>query len=499
MTKSVLASIANGAKWTAITRIAIRLISLISTIILARLLSPHDFGLVALGMVFISFLTLLGTFDFETVLIQHPDPERQHYDTAWTLNALYFTLAALALVVFAPLLSEFYETPQLIGIIHLLAIGFLFKGLANVKIIDFQKHFRFRYDTQLKVSAKIAGFCTTITAAFLLRSYWALLIGMLASQATYLVMSYVLAPYRPRPTLSKTRELFSFSFWLMFSNIITFINSKSVEIIIGKMLGTGPLGIYTVGQSTASMATNELTSTINRAAYPGYAKVSNNVAELKRTVLRIVGVIAIVAFPASLGFYSIATPFVHVVLGDKWLPTVPVLQIIAISGLISSLQSPPQYVFYALNQPRLFTFISIAKAVIIVPLIYFMTLSNGIIGAALSIAITNTILLPANTYLLQRLINIQLKELLSALWRPMTASTVMLSALHLIFVHGVGIYVSKQPVLLLIAMVAIGAFIYTIALQILWWLSGRPRNSIEAAAADWLSEKIALIGRSTNG
>lgn len=498
MTKSVLARIANGAKWTALTRFAVRVIGLASTIILARLLTPHDFGLVALGMIFISFLTLLGNFDFETVLIQHPNPSRQHYDTAWTFNALYFSLAALVLTVAAPLLAKFYATPQLTDIIHVLAAGFFLKGLANVRIIDFQKHFRFHNDAKLNITVKIAGFCTTVTAAFLLRSYWALLIGMLVSQATYLLMSYVLAPYRPRPTLSKSRELFGFSFWLILANIVSFINAKSIEMVIGKILGIGQLGVYTVGQSTASMATSELTATVNRAAYPGYAKVSDKIEELKRTVLQIFGVIATVAFPASLGFYSIAVPFVLVVLGEKWLPAVPVLEIIAIAGMVFSLQSNLQYVFFALGRPRLHTLVSTAKAVMIVPLVYVLAQRHGIAGAASSVLITSTAFIPVNLYLLRSLLNIRPKELLLRLWRPAMASMAMAIALHLIAAqHGEGLGGHGSAFPLLIGMVLTGIAVYSTSLLGLWWLSGHPSGATEAVALHWLSDKIRGMRRSS--
>lgn len=494
MKKSLLANIANGAKWTAISRLTVRMIGFVSTIILARLLTPHDFGLVALGMIFISLLTLLGSFDFETVLIQHTAPTENHYHTAWTLNAAYFTLAALALSFSAPYLAIYYEVPQLSDIIHVLAIGFVAKGLASVRIIDFQKHFAFHYETLLRTSVKFIGFIVTISSAFILRNYWSLLIGVLATQISYLVISYILAPYRPRPTFLYVKELFSFSSWLMLANFINFINTKSVEFIIGKTLGTAPLGLYTVGESSAGMATQELTATVNRAAYPGYAKISESRSELKAVALRIISVISTIAFPAALGFYSVATPFVYAVLGKKWLAAVPVLEIISIVGLVNSLQSNVQYVLFALRRPRLHTAVSALKAIALLPLIYFLSVYHGIQGAAFAVLIGSAIQLPVNMLFLRKLLEVKLLDWFAICWRPAVAALTMTVALHVLLNPYKDSLTEPTAFVLLFCMIAAGGLAYALVLGILWALSGRP-DGFEKDVLHWLRQKYASVMR----
>lgn len=487
MTKSLLANIATGAKWTAINRIAIRLLSFVSTMILARLLTPHDFGLVALGAVFINLLTLLGSFDFETVLIQHSAPTREHYHTAWTLNAVYFSLATIGLVIAAPHLANYFAVPQLSDILYVLAAGFLAKGFASVKIIDFQRHFRFHYDTLLRTSVKLAGFIATVTSAFILRSYWSLLIGTLAAQATYLVLSYVLAPYRPRPTFLYTKELFSFSGWLVIANFISFINTKSVELIVGKVLGTWPLGIYTVSDSSAG-TTQEFTSTVNRASYPGYAKVSQSVSDLKHLALRIIGVISTIAFPAALGLYSVAFPFVLAVLGRKWRAAAPILGIIAIAVLLRSLQSNVSYVLYALRRPKLHAAVSAIKAALMLPLIYFLSVHQGIEGAAFAVLAASAAVLPVNLYLLYRLVAIRPGELLAVGWRPAVSAGIMALVLHAILDAWQAPRTETAAAAVLLGSIGLGVLCYATVLVLLWNLSGRP-DSVERDALRWVQAR----------
>ena len=446
-------------------------------------------------MIFISFLTLLGNFDFETVLIQHPEPTENHYHTAWTLNAAYFTLAALALSLSAPYLATYYDIPQLSNIIYVLSIGFVAKGLASVKIIDFQKHFEFHKETLLRTSVKIIGFIATISSAFILHNYWSLLIGVLATQTSYLVISYLIAPYKPRLKFTYVKELFGFSSWLMIANFINFINTKSVELIIGKTLGTGPLGIYTVGESSAGMATQELTATVNRAAYPGYTKISNARHELKAVTLRIMSVIAAIAFPAALGFYSVALPFVMAVLGERWLAAVPVLEIIAIVGLVNSLQSNVMYVLFALRRPRLHTLVSALKAIALLPLIYIFSVNYGIQGAALAVLIGSALQLPVNMYFLRKLLEIRVREWISICWRPGFSAIAMTAALHFLLNPYKDSLAEETAFILLFFMIAVGGLVYTLLLGTLWVFSGRP-DGFEKDALYWIRMKYSSFKKS---
>lgn len=440
-------------------------------------------------MVFIEFLQLLGSFDFDTVLIQHQSPTRKHYDTAWTFNALYFTSAAFLIILFAPKVATFYETPELTNILDILAIGFVLTGLNNVKTIDFQKNFRFRYDFALMVSCKIASFATTVVFAFIFRNYWALLAGFIANRLTMLVMGYKLIPYMPRITFSETRYLFNFSSWLMLGNFIQFINSQSSRLIVGKQLGTTLLGVYTVGASTAFMFSQELSSTINKAAYPGYAKLSGNLADLRHAVLSIYSVIAAIAIPLSTGLYFVAHPLVIVILGEKWLPAVPIVEIVAFSGLILALQSNINYVFLALHKPRISTTISGIRAAILLPTLFIMTHYFGLIGAAFSGAIAGLAIIPINMCLLKKNINLAPHKLITVAWRPFVSAVAMAAILHFyppLHHQSNNIWTA---LLSLLSSTIIGAAVYSTSLASIWILSGKP-DGFERIAASWIKTKI---------
>ena len=171
----------DGAIWMTLLNLLERSIALVSTLILVRLLAPEDFGVIAMAMVFVQGLELLTAFGFDIVLIQKQETTRVHYDTAWTFKICFGALSATLLLLIAPFAADFYMKPELTLIIRALALGFLIRSFENIAIVDFRKFMQFNKDFYLRLSVKAVGFMVTIPLAFQLRSYWALIFGVLAT------------------------------------------------------------------------------------------------------------------------------------------------------------------------------------------------------------------------------------------------------------------------------------------------------------------------------
>ena len=172
---------AAGAAWVIIFRLTDRGIGLVSTLILARLLVPADFGLVAMSMSILALVEILSTFSFDIALIQNAKSERRHYDTAWTLNVLLGLANATALLALAIPVSIFYSEPRVIAVMCIIALNCSIQGFGNIGVVAFQKDLDLQKEFRLGVTKKLVAFCVTVTVAYLLRSYWALLAGMIAS------------------------------------------------------------------------------------------------------------------------------------------------------------------------------------------------------------------------------------------------------------------------------------------------------------------------------
>ena len=200
-----------GAAWMVGMRFTVNSLGMISSIILARLLTPADFGVVGLAGSAYTFLRVIGQFGFDQALIQMKQPLDEHYNTAWTANILVGLTIAVMMFVVAKPAAIFFHDLRIEQVSYVFALFALANSFTNVGIVNFRKQLAFRGDYLYFVLPKIAMLVSAITAAYLLRTYWALVIGMFASQVTALAFSYIAHPYRPRFALSKFSELFNFS------------------------------------------------------------------------------------------------------------------------------------------------------------------------------------------------------------------------------------------------------------------------------------------------
>ena len=195
-----------------------RLVGLISTLILARLLAPEDFGIIAMASILVGLVNVVFDLGVNLVLIQNPAPTQEDYDTAWTLRLLQSIASAILVAAAAPLGAEYFNEPRLTIVIQILALSFVVRALENIGIVNFQKDMEFGKDFQFVVARRILTFLVTMVAAWLLRSYWALVVGTLAGGLIGAALSYAMHPMRPHFGLTRFHEIFGVSQWHMVRN-----------------------------------------------------------------------------------------------------------------------------------------------------------------------------------------------------------------------------------------------------------------------------------------
>jgi O-antigen/teichoic acid export membrane protein len=479
----------HGAAWMIAVRFADRAVGFVSTIILARLLVPGDFGLVALAMTMIAAAGIFGEFGFEMALIQNRKAERSHYDTAWSIGVLRGLATAVIITLVAEPLAAYFNDPRLDDVIMLLALVPILAGLCNIGTVAFRKDLTLNKEFVFRVVPRIVGAAVTVASAFIWQNYWALVSGTLTGSVVKLIISYVMQTYRPRISLAAWREIMGFSMWMMVTSITAFANQKVGTLIIAKHLDAAALGVFSIANEISNMASGELIAPIKQVLFSGYARLVDAPALLRKAFLDAYGILVLIALPAAIGIGVTADYYVPLLLGPNWGDAVPLIEILVFSSGLRTLGTQVRPVYLALNRPHLGAYASIGSAIVFLPMLLFALLKYGIMGAAVAQVIAEVATLAGSLYLMYRLLGLRPSELLIVSWRSMIACGLMMLAVSALksFVSATEPEFVVQLAHLALA-VLIGFVVYIVVILSLWLLCGRPQDSAESYVLNYLAQ-----------
>lgn len=467
-------TLAKGAVWMVALKFIERALGLISTLILARLLVPQDFGLIAIAMSILGLLEVLGSFGFDIALIQNQRADRRYYDTAWTLTVGYGVLSSIAIICIAVPCAHFFREPRLEYVLYAISIVAVVQGFENVGVVAFQKDLDFRKEFGYRLIKRVAGFGITIVLAFALKSYWALVAGALASRFIGVLLSYLLHPYRPSFSLAAIGDLWRFSGWMLVNNIVVFGAVKGYDFLIGRLGGPTMLGIYSVSYEISNLPTTELVHPISRAIFPGFARFAEDPVELRSALVMSMSLVAIIAIPMGAGIALLAEPLVLLLLGEKWSATIPVVQVLAVYGVMRTAHAGTGAAYLALGESRLIAIINLPHILVGCPLMAFMLVNFDLVAASYSLLCASALGLIINFICARKHLRLTGRSIMECFWRPLVA----------IFVMGILVKQLLQSwppapqVLTLIVQtgtyVALGAIVYVVVISALWIICGRP-------------------------
>jgi len=461
-------AVLKGAAWSVALRWAMRLLGLVSTVILARLLTPADFGLVAMAMLVVAFFEAWLSFGVATALIQNQSATREHYDTAWTLRILQSAVVAGGIAAGAPLAAAYFDEPRVMAVLWVLCPALIVGGLSNIGVVAFRKELEFHKEFGLQITGKLLGFFITVGAALWLRSYWALVIGIVASYGVACALSYAMHPYRPRFSFARIRELWSFSQWMLVRSIGHFAETKADEVLVAGLGSPRQLGLYSVAAELGSMPGSEVAAPLNQALVPGFAKLQHDPHRLAAAYLNVLGTVSAVTFPAGVGLALVAHEAVLVLLGSQWLEAVPLLALLAVFGGVRASNSLAASLLLGSGRAAMAAALSWLNAGLLVAIalpVVDAYGAQGIASAKLAGAVILAVVILAGiTYITE----VSAKHIVARLWRTVFASALMAVVVTSVPEIGSGMLVD------LIAKVFVGMVSYCAAVLLLWRLAGCP-------------------------
>lgn len=416
-----------GGFWLFSFQIFNRLVQFIRTVILARLLSPNDFGLFGIALLALTVLETFSRTGFSQALIQRKEDIKSHLNTAWTAGIIRGFLIAGILFFIAPYTATFFNSPSAEPVVKVIGLAFILNSFANIAIIYFEKELEFHKYFIYQFTGTVVNVIVTITAAFILRSVWALIYGLLAENFVKCILSYFIDRYRPKLhlDLQKAKELFGFGKWILGSSILAFLLTQGDDIFVGKILGATALGFYQMAYRISNMPTSEYMRIITRITFPAFSKLQEDFAKLDDAYMKVLKFTSILIIPMAGIIFILSPEFTKLFLGEKWMPMVPAMQVLACYTMLRSIGAAPQSVFTAIGRPDLVTKMQSGQLILLAILIYPLTSSWQLFGTSLAVMISVLILTPVAFYILFKMIKSDSKAHLKTILLPLTSTLAM--------------------------------------------------------------------------
>lgn len=472
---SVEHQVTRGAILMIVMRWGIRIMGLLSVVILARILEPEDFGIIAMALLFQALMEGLFNLNVELSLIRNQQAGKQHYDTAWSVGVMQFGLIASLLAISSSWIAEFYGEPRLEAVIWVLALALLLRGLVNIGVVDFRKNLKFDEELRYHLITNAIRVIATIGFAFWLQSYWAMALGILAGSIATLIASYAMSPFRPTLGFAYGREIMSVSGGVWLVNLNRFAGLQGDRLIVGKLLSIESVGGYTLAVDLARLPSSELILPLSRAMIPGYAKVKHDQPRMAAMFRTLLHATALFGAPLAWGFPLIAADFTQVVLGEKWMFIVPLLEIAAILAVIELVSGANRPFLLAAGSIKSLNILLTTETLLLLGSIYPALQWAGLQGVLLVLLLLRSAGLIAQLLLSARTAQVNIWYLLGPMIQPMLAGAAMAGFLLLIELN------AWPPFLRLITMAGVGGVIYLATVYLLWRLFGRPPGPVQMA------------------
>ncbi len=457
-------ALVRGIAWTAVVKWCSQILAWATTLIVARILTPDDYGLVALGTIYMGAVTLLTEFGLGSAIVMlrelGPSQVAQIGGFAWIAGFAGFLLSLAA----AFPLGAFFDAPALSAVIIVMSITFLVSAPRVVPQSLLQKEMRFRAVSLIDALQSLAQSIGMVVFAVLGFRYWALVIGALLGHAIASAVTIVVRPHRVNwPRRASVGAALSFSRDMAIARISWYAYSRADFFVAGKWLGQARLGEYSMAWSLASVPVDKITSMVNRVTPSFFAVVKDDPAALRRYLLMITEMLALVTFPLAFGLALVAEPFVLTTLTAKWAASITPLRVLAIYAALTSITALFSPLLAATGELR-FTMWNNILAAIVLPIGFLIGTRWGVDGIAMAWVILHTPFLVAQ----YRRVSAHIQLPASQVWRSLVPALSGSTAMAVVVLATWSVLgPTLEGVWLLLGLVAAGGLGYCLPLA-LW-------------------------------
>ena len=339
--KSLKQKATSGILWAAFQRYSTIVIQFISGIILARLLTPYDYGCIGMLAIFMSLAESFIDGGFGSALIQKKRPTQEDYSTIFFWNLGMASFLYLLLFISAPHIAHFYKIPLLCPVLRVQGIILFIYAFNIVQRNQLQKKLNFKILSIVTIATSLISLSVTIYMAYRGDGVWSLVVQHMLTAAIPAIVFWFYIKWRPMWIFSKKsfKELFGFGFYMFLTNLLNQFCNQIQGLLIGKLYSPATLGYYSKAQSTEKLASTSVSQIMTQVTYPLYAEVQDDKDRLANMIKKITMTLSYITFPLMFILLLCAKPLFVLLYSDRWIGSVPYFQILCIAGLAFSLQS----------------------------------------------------------------------------------------------------------------------------------------------------------------
>jgi O-antigen/teichoic acid export membrane protein len=451
----------SGVKWSGISMGAVTVLQFVTLAVLARLLSPVDFGLMGMIMVVIGFAQAFADMGISNAIIHRQDATKDQLSSLYWLTIFSGIIVFCVVCASTPLIVGFYRESRLPNLLYLTALIFLITPFGHQFQILLQKDLKFDSLAKIEIAIAVINFTVATGSAFSGLGVYSLIWGQLAATTTKVALLCGVGWRRwPLSFHFKKRDIkgyLSFGLYQMGERSINYLNSNLDFLLIGSMLGASALGYYTLAYNLIIKSTSMINPVITKVAFPVFSHIQNETEKLRWGYLKVLQLLSTVNFPIMVGLTGIAPVVVPVIFGEKWLPSIILIQILAVVGLLRSTGNPVGALLLAKGRADLGFKWNLGLLVTQIPGLYLGAKLGGMVGVAIAFLILMVVYSIFNYLILIRtILGPCLREYIRTMWPALWMSVVMAVT---VFIAGL-IFQNSLPLLILITQILCGVITY---------------------------------------
>lgn len=394
-----------GASWIGALKVFSRSSSILRTLVIARILSPSQFGVFGIAVLMLSLIETLTETGINVVLVQKKEKIDEYISTAWIISIGRGLIIFLAIFISAGFVSSFFKSEEAKNLLVLISFVPLIRGFINPSVAKFQKELNFKKEFFYRISVVIVETLISLVLVIATKDPISLVWALVGGAIFEVIISFMIVKPRPKPTFNKNifKDIISHSKWITSSGIFSYLFANGDNIVVGRVLGTSSLGIYDMAYTIALLPTTELAEVMAKVTFPVYVQFAEDKKRLRRAYMKTTVTIAAATLPLVLLFIFFPKELIRIFLGEKWIEAAGALQIMSVFAFIAAVFSPSGAIFYAVKKQKYNFFISILAFLVMIALIYPLILSFGIVGAGIAATLGSLSTLPLLLYFLYKI------------------------------------------------------------------------------------------------